>query len=403
MTQEEYLQIYISQQRTLHANSLENSDFSEYENHILDLADNFANGEFLDFKKYDIKDIGKLSDALISMLYKVKNEKQLKQLLQLLDALNLIAEEEPSDENEENRKLKNKSVLKPSDDKIDENPVTQKAKDYSAWAKQQYLQFDQYVRNRKKSKLIDTTKFEGLTRDQLIAFYHPSKFYSLSTKDRNALFQATVNEYLVSNGAEPCAVNFMEMPITDRSIHYGLYRPQYGDLFINSKLFDNIDELAQNGNIHFPYQILSTLIHEATHALQFQSITKESLTEKDQLILNSMKHSQSNMSYHEYLAEADELDARNSALEYIRNAIPSVQKGRENLKAFYNTEKNKEMKNSKKYVQKNVQSMFPDLFDSTFLAPDLAKMQRMNSSAKEMQAIVKGNYVSQIMQRRKRI
>ncbi len=402
MTQEEYIQIYLAQQRKLQAHSLVNNSFSDHENELLDMASALANGEIIDLSNYDVDNIDQITDDILTMLKKVKNEKQLKQLLKLLEALQSVQSSDDEYSGTNDTKSQIKPVLKPADDKIDENPVIQKAKDYGAWAKQQYQQFGKDLKAKRKTKLIDTSKYDNLSRDELVALYHPSKFYSLSTKDRNALFQATVNDYLISNGAQPCAVSFMDMPITDKSIHYGLYRPQYGDLFINSRLFENIDELATNGNINFPYHILSTLIHEATHALQFQSIISQPLSKKDQLILNSMKHNQSSLSYQEYLAEADELDARNSALEYIRNSAISAQRGRENLKAYYNTQKNRELKTSKAHVQSDVQALFPDLFDSTFLTPDIAKMQRMNSSAKEMQTIVQGKYISETLQRRKR-
>ncbi|MBQ7466875.1 MAG: hypothetical protein IJS74_02250, partial [Clostridia bacterium] len=287
-------------------------------------------------------------------------------------------------------------------DKIDENPVKQKAKDYGAWAKQQLQSSGKPHKTASRLDLIDTKAFDGLSRKELLEYYTPSKFYSLSGKQRDALCQATVNEYLISHGCRPCPVGFMDMPVNDRCVYYGLYRPQYQEIFINDNLFNNIDTLSDQNNTNFPYQILSTLIHEATHHMQFSDIERGADNEKTRLIKRSMMNNQNNMSFSEYLAEADELDARNSALEYIREASYEAGAGRQNLMAFYNVQKNSEIKSPKKEVSKQVHSFFPDIYDNTFLSPSIESTSRMAANAKEMNEIIKGHFIAEHLQRRKR-
>ena len=402
MTQEEYLEIYQAQQNKLKEKPSKAFELSDAEKDLLEKASIFANGEIVDLGAKNIDDIYDLLDAIFDMLDKVKDKKKLKDLLILLEALNAVVEEDNFEKLEKLKTKKVKAENKKQKDKIDEDPIKQKAKDYGAWAKSKLFTNKRSSDENLGPRLVETKQFDGLTRTQLLEYYKPSKFYLLSNHQKHSLFQATVNEYLASNGIPTCAVEFFPMPITDKSVYYGLYRPQYGEIYINSNLFNNIDNLSDEGNTYFPYQILSTLIHEATHHIQFTSLEHGANDDKNRLIRRSMMNNQDNMSFEEYLTEPDELDARNSALQYIREASYEAKHGKQNLMAFYNIQKNHEIKNPKKPVSKKIQSFFSDIYDNTFLSPTVERSSSMASNARQMSEIIHGRYISQNLQRRKR-
>ena len=372
----------------------------------MNTASDYASGKLVDLGAKTIDDINQLIDNLFDLLDKAVDEKEIAAIIKLLKALKQISDEDELEKSNSKNNLTPANILStPSSRKtetFDPNPVVQKAKDYGEWAKQKFIEDNKPSKKRPRERLANTREFNGFSRDQLIEYYSPSKFYSLSSEQRRALFQATVNEYLDSNGVERCPVTLKNMPINKKSVYYGLYRPQYQEISINSNLFDNIDQLDNENNAYFPYQILSTLIHEATHHVQFQNLEDGADDEKSQLIKSSMMNDQDNMSYDEYLTEADELDARDSALAYIKEAALNATQNRLNLCVFYNLQKNDEMKNPKKAVSKEVKNMFPNIYDNTFMKTTVEKISNMKASQIEMNEIIHGRYISEQMQRRKK-
>ena len=237
--------------------------------------------------------------------------------------------------------------------------------------------------------VVNTSKFDNLSRKELVQHFSADKFYSLSSTQKHAFLQAVANEYLSSNGVEPCAVNLVDLPISENSICFGQYNPNTGSIDINRNMLANLESADESNNQYLPYQLLSTIIHEAKHRVQFSMLEDKNLDTKERVVVNSLLHPQNNMSYSAYLAEPDELDARNEALAYIRQAA-STQTGSNSLAQFYNLAKEAEMRNSKAPVSQDMKSLFPEIYEERYLS-QASNYNRMKEEKREFNQIIRGH------------
>lgn len=343
---------------------------------------NFKEGE-LDrdyFDNLSFKDKANYLDYLLK-LYKLSNDPDFKKMLlknieeikdeleSNVDSKDEKKKEEPKEEDKEASKAK-----EPTDPR-----VRAKAKLYGDFAYQRSL--DENFKAT-KAPTISNKKFDNMSRRELVGMYSPEKFYSLSDSERAALFQATVNEYLISNGVEPCAVSMVPLHFDDKTVINGEYVPALGEILLNTALFNNIDAYSEVNNRYFPLQILQTLIHEAQHRVQFQNIDQPEKSLADKEIKRSLKVPQSGLTFAEYLAEPDELDARNAALAYFREA--AVESGNDDLAAFYNLQKKHELSNGKASgTSSALQNELKDVFNPKMFDVDITRTNMMSSSQKE--------------------
>ena len=203
-------------------------------------------------------------------------------------------------------------------------------------------------------------KFEGLARKELVEYFNADEFYALNSNQQKQLYQAVVNEYCMAAGVPACEVKYEDLPLSEKAICYGEYDPNNRNIHLNK----NVIELLQDAqkNQYLPYKILATLIHEAKHACQFANIGKDELSTKDQYIKNSLITNQSGLTYAQYLAEPDELDARNAAQQYLREVCEATNNA--NLAAFYNMQAEQERHNFKEQISKDCEVYFPDIYNS---------------------------------------
>ena len=232
----------------------------------------------------------------------------------------------------------------------------QKAIDYSEYAVQQLSGFSDVP-----EITIDVSSFEHLTDEKLFEYYNADKFYKLSKQEQQALLQTSVNRYLDASGVSRIPVVLdRKMALNDRFVEYGNYKPNHKTIYLNDNLFNNIDQ--NDGNAFLPLKLLSTVIHEARHHVQFSKFNSNPTNNVEQLIQKSMQQSQASLSFKEYLSQADELDARNAALEYMRNAATKTQNI--NFAAFYNSEKRNEQLNKKSPSSEVMMNACQDIYDN---------------------------------------
>ncbi len=212
---------------------------------------------------------------------------------------------------------------------------------------------------------IDTSEFKHFSRQELVSLYSADKFYNLSETQIMALMQATANEYLLDNGISPCAVEFRPMPLGRNKAVFGEYSPNTGTIYINSNLLGLLDRAKSENNQYLPYQLLSTLIHEATHRIQFANFGNNTTTLKDKAVQIALKEPQSNMSYSEYLGSVDEIDARNASMKYIRESAINLSSS--SLASFYNEKKKQELKNTKTDIPAELKPYFTDVYSKEML------------------------------------
>ena len=347
-------------------------------------------GSFLSFLSEKFK--SKVS--LIAFLKRVKgsitNASLLATIEEMIDSL-----EDSFDDNAEQKQQKVSAEQEPLKDAVHAKIMATKYQEYSLFAVQKSKNKQHFPT---QETYVNTAKFENLSRKELIQNFKADKFYSLSSTQKHALLQAVANEYLTSNGVKPCAVNLVDLPISENSICFGQYNPNTGSININRNLLANLDSADETNNQYLPYQLLSTIIHEARHRVQFSMLNETNLDSKEKAIVNSLMHPQDNMSYSAYLAEPDELDARNEALAYIRQTA-STQTDSNSLAQFYNLAKESEMKNSKKDVPYGLKSHFPDIYEERYL-PQAKNFNQMREEKKEFNQIIRGRNSSMELAKR---
>ncbi len=216
--------------------------------------------------------------------------------------------------------------------------------------------------------VVNTDEFKNLSRQELVSLFNKENFYKLSNDQIVALMQAVVNEYLQSNKVSSCSVNLADLTFDEDFITYGEYNPNLGCININKNLINLIDNARKFDDQCLPYQILTTLIHEATHRVQFASLDKEFKTEFDKAISSALLKPNAT-SYSEYLSSLDELDARNSTLLYLKqNAISC-----DALAQFYNNKKREEINSPKQEISNDLKYLFKDIYDYTYLPTEKNK------------------------------
>ncbi len=214
----------------------------------------------------------------------------------------------------------------------------------------------------KEPKTIATGQFSASSREELIDMFDSKNFYKLSNKQKAQLFQSVVNDYCISNGVSPCSIRVEDLPVSDKSVCYGEYVPSDATIVLNKAVLESIGVAALTQNAFLPIQILSTLIHEAQHRVQFEKADGPYSSTREMVVSENLKHPQVSLSHKEYLSEPDELDARGAALDYIFTASQMVNNPK--LKAYYNTKMLAEMRNGKVEIPEEMKKLFPDIYNS---------------------------------------
>ena len=207
-------------------------------------------------------------------------------------------------------------------------------------------------------------KFSKLDRKELVEYFEPNRFYQLSKGEICELLQAVTNEYCEENFAESCRIEFGELKTTQNSIVMGEYSPADSKIVINRRFLDGLEKFKEDGNEFMPYQILNTIIHEAQHHIQSQTLDRDSweLTDKELLVKKALLDPQPS-SYQKYLASYEELDARDAALKYMatcaRNAEPDQE---ERLKGIYSLFKSREDQTQKQNIPEQYKINFSEIY-----------------------------------------
>ena len=274
--------------------------------------------------------------SLLSFLKRVKHIVNNSDLEDLIDSMIESLEKEKKEVKEiknEEQKTHSSTLDQVT---INFNPV------HTATIAHKYASYSAYASHRAANKptpiktSYPTREFDGLSRAQLVDYFKADRFYALTSKQKSSLLQAVANDYLKEHGVEPCAVELEKLPMSQTSICFGQYSPNKGYISLNSKVLENLEALEEANNQYLPYQLLSTVIHEAHHRVQFASLDKQNKNEKEERIADALLHPQNSLTYSEYLAELDEIDARNASLQYIRECH-AAKKEKNNKKPQPNT------------------------------------------------------------------
>lgn len=208
----------------------------------------------------------------------------------------------------------------------------------------QYALFYNFILSKKfeenytsaEPNLIDVGEFAELSRQQLVDMFNAKNFYNLNKEQQTQLFQAVINDYCKENGVKSAGLAIEDLPHSKKRICYGEFDPANSKIAINKAVVDCIEQASETQNPYLPYKILETLVHESQHRVQFENYDNPS-TPKMEKVLEKMKSAESNEYQTQigYNSSYEELDARDCALDYIKNA--SLASMDHNLEKFYNS------------------------------------------------------------------
>ena len=293
-------------------------------------------------------------DYLKNLLAEIESEEERQKIVALIKLL----QKEKETGKKDNGNVENNHRTNKEESAISYDDWHTKAREYAAYAQQRLVG----IKSTETPK-IDPGKFEKLSKKELLSYFVAEKFYSLSNHERMQLFQCVANKYLESQGVSTCAVLFEDMKLSEHSIEFGCYSPSRGAILINSHLLESIENMDKNPML--PLQILSTIIHEARHRVQFEKFDDMPTTDDEKAIQDSLSSCQENMTFGQYLAEADEIDARNAALVFMREM--AVEFDNKNMIEFYNSMKYDELHNKKEKVDARMIGACPEIFDKNYI------------------------------------
>ena len=326
-------------------------------------------------------------EILLGLLLELFHLTEDQNLLPLIDAVkNSLDEQIEKEKKNENKKQADEND---KDQKARQQEIDRKNKNYSDYAfeKAKDKNFSATTK-----PTVDTKEYDNLSRYQLVSMFRPHIFYSLSASQRHKLCQAVVNDYCRANGISPCAVNLSPLPCGNGYMTFGEYAPCKGTITLNSRLFDLIDDFSEENNTALPYKILQTLVHETEHRVQFMNIDKNPKNEADAMLKLSLLEPQSGKSYADYLAEPDEIGARNAALAYIRDCATECERPEESalLSSFYNCQKEAEIKSPKSDTSQIIKDAHPDIYNGAFIHAPSTIQASMKTNIKDMMGIALG-------------
>lgn len=351
----------------------------------IDFSDNTI--DFERYEKLSDKDKTKLLELLMKLYDKTKSKSVLDMIEKVKKELEKGSENrKEQDQNQESTQQEHSSNKNKS---ANEQTIENKAKNYGDWA---FEKFKNKEFSATKKPTLDTRNLDNLSRSQLVSMFRPNVFYSLSNSQKQVLFQAIANDFLRENGISPCAVEMANLPFDSKSICMGEYVPAKGAIYLNKQIFENMDVLDEENNIALPYKILSTIIHEAEHRVQFMNFDKAPKSEAERLLKKSLVEPSKSRNFADYLAEPDEIDARNTALAYVRECANQCTRPEEALAlaTFYNTEKSRELSNGKSSVSEAVMQENRDVFSNSMLKVPSTMQSQMQNSSSEMYQILSG-------------
>lgn len=161
----------------------------------------------------------------------------------------------------------------------------------------------------------------------LASWFNPSKFYTLKPSQVLALLQEIADCYAERYNVTASPIKTGKFERTNANlITYGAYYPGLDEVRLNEDVLNRFDAAKRMGDDEFPIKLLQTVIHETKHAVQVKtgmldSLNKGKLSSGDKMSLLKKaftnKSSQRNK-FFEYLQRAEEVDARNSAMQMIK-------------------------------------------------------------------------------------
>ena len=342
-------------------------------------------------------------DSLISLLNDMLNSQEVSpvdkenagKLLKILGELNRAMDKTPESKAEENEPSLSQSIdsLVGANSMADKKEISEEFLEHCALR----VNYAQFMAQRLGGKLAPKSrsnpvspKFSSLSRKELVAYFAPEMFYSLSKQEVAQLLQAVANDYCKANGIGACPVDFAKLKTTEKSVVMGEYSPAGAKIEMNNRFLENWDEFRSSGNAFMPYQLLSTVIHEAQHHVQAQTLDKRDseLSQKERLVKKALIEPQSG-DFADYLTSPEELDARDCALGYLEECAKNADSTQaEQITRAYCVFKKREDEAGKNPLSPEKMAMFGAIYGDSPFARSIYRAQETLPARSEMISIL---------------
>lgn len=176
---------------------------------------------------------------------------------------------------------------------------------------QKFLGVNNRLSGNKAKRIDPIVSFNKMGYSTIAEQFKPDNFYSLDKNDIINLLNNLTSEYCRQCNATPPLVSAGTfLPCEEKGkVTYGANYPSTNTVVFNEAVIDKgLDKFKDNKDPRFPLKLMQTALHEAHHTVQNESKTNEDHKATD---MSGAKN------YLEYAKNADEVDARRTALKML--------------------------------------------------------------------------------------
>lgn len=176
---------------------------------------------------------------------------------------------------------------------------------------QKFLGVNNRLSGNKAKRIDPIVSFNKMGYSTIAEQFKPDNFYSLDKNDIINLLNNLTSEYCRQCNATPPLVSAGTfLPCEEKGkVTYGANYPSTNTVVFNEDVINKgLNKFKDSKDPRFPLRLMQTALHEAHHTVQNESRTNEERNNTDMLGAEN---------YLEYAKNADEVDARRTALKML--------------------------------------------------------------------------------------
>lgn len=176
---------------------------------------------------------------------------------------------------------------------------------------QKFLGVNNRLSGNKAKRIDPIISFNKMGYSTIAEQFKPDNFYSLDKNDIINLLNNLTSEYCRQCNATPPLVSAGTfLPCEEKGkVTYGANYPSTNTVVFNEDVINKgLNKFKDSKDPRFPLRLMQTALHEAHHTVQNESQTNEERNNTDMLGAEN---------YLEYAKNADEVDARRTALKML--------------------------------------------------------------------------------------
>ncbi len=176
---------------------------------------------------------------------------------------------------------------------------------------QKFLGVNNRLSGNKAKRIDPIVSFNKMGYSTIAEQFKPDNFYSLDKNDIINLLNNLTSEYCRQCNATPPLVSAGQfLPCEENGkVTYGANYPSTNTVVFNEDVINKgLNKFKDSKDPRFPLRLMQTALHEAHHTIQNESRTNEERNNTDMLGAKN---------YLEYAKNADEVDARRTAIKML--------------------------------------------------------------------------------------